>query len=198
MDMAGAGEASRGAAQRAGNTTRVSFLAASEQWERNKNGQRLRNETSEPESAPGDWRSRMEQTVRQQAREVTQLPQTINRMARLLEAHAAREEAQWRGMKEWLEDRETKWDDRHRDNVLRGAGISDMTAKVMASARAGDAAPTQKARKEERDETARQDGEGQGATQHDGAVQGGKPEKRQLQQQPKPKPRLLLKQESKQ
>jgi hypothetical protein len=53
-DIAEAGEASGMAGQRAGKTTRVSFRAASEQWERNKNGKRLRNETSEPVSAPGD------------------------------------------------------------------------------------------------------------------------------------------------
>jgi hypothetical protein len=119
-------------------------------------------------------------------------------MARMLEAHAVREEAQWCRMKERLEDRETKWDDRHRDNLLWGAGITDMTANVLATARAGEAALTQEVRKEDRDETATQDGKGLGASQHSGAVQGSKPEKRQLQQQPKPKPRLLLKQQSEQ
>jgi hypothetical protein len=94
MDMAEAGEASGAAVQRCEKTTRVSFAAASEQWERNQNWKRLRNETSEPISAPGDWRSAMERTVRQQAREVTKLHQTIDRMARMLEAHTAREEAQ--------------------------------------------------------------------------------------------------------
>jgi hypothetical protein len=57
MDVAEAREGSGAAGQRAGKMTRVSFVAASEQWERNKNGKRLRNETSEPVSAPGDWRS---------------------------------------------------------------------------------------------------------------------------------------------
>jgi hypothetical protein len=46
------------------------------------------------------------------------------------------------------------------------------------------AAQTQDASREERDETATLDGEGLGASQYAGAVQGGEPEKRQLQQQP--------------
>jgi len=100
MDMAESEEASGTAAQGVGKTTRVFIMAASEPWEHNKNGNRLRNETSEPVSAPGHWRSRMEWTVRQQARKVTQLHQTIDRMARMLEAHAAWEEAQLHGMEE--------------------------------------------------------------------------------------------------
>jgi hypothetical protein len=94
-------------------------------------------------------------------------------MSRMLEAHAAREEAQWRGMKEWLEDRETKWDDCHRDNVLWGPGITDMTTKVLAIGIVGEAAPTQEVRQQERDETASQDGDGLRASQHAEAVQGG-------------------------
>jgi len=70
-----------------------------------------------------------------------------------------------------------------------------MTAKGLATVRVGETAPTQEARKDERDETARQDGEGLGASQHAGAVQGGEPEKRQLQQQPKLKTQLQLKQQ---
>ena len=48
---------------------------------------RLRNETMEPVSAPGDRRGQMDGTVNQQACEVTQLHQIIARIARLLEAH---------------------------------------------------------------------------------------------------------------
>jgi len=55
MDMAEAGEGSGVAVQRLGKTMRVSFAAASEDWKNNTNGKRLRNETSEPVSAPGDW-----------------------------------------------------------------------------------------------------------------------------------------------
>ena len=56
MDMAEAGEASCAAGQRVQKTTPVFFMAASKQLECNKNGKRLRNETSEPVSAPGAWR----------------------------------------------------------------------------------------------------------------------------------------------
>jgi len=118
MDMTEAGEARGAAGLRSWNTPRVTFMAASEQWEPNKTGQTLRNENSEPVSLLGDWRSRMEQTFRHQAGEVTQLRQTIDGMARVMEAYAAREEAQLCGMKERLEDWETKWDDSHRDHVL--------------------------------------------------------------------------------
>jgi len=193
MDMVDAGETSGVDVQRSGKTTRVSFAAPSEQWECNKNGQRLWNDTSEPVSAPGDCRSRMERTVRQQACEATQLHQTIDRMARMLEAQAARDEAQWLGMREWLQDRETKWDERHKDNVLWGTGIADMTAEVLAKARVWEVAPAQEVRKEGRDETAMQDRGGLGASQHAGATPDGEPEKRQLlQQQQNPKPKLQL------
>lgn len=99
MHMVEAGEASGAAGPRLGVTRRVSFTAASEQLERNKNAKRLRNESAEPVSALGDLRSRMEHPVRQQGCEVTQLHQTIDRMTRMLEAHVARQEAQWCCMK---------------------------------------------------------------------------------------------------
>jgi hypothetical protein len=76
----------------------------------------------------------------QEEREVTQLHQTIDRMARLLEAHAARAGAQWFSMKQWLEVRVTKCNERHKDNLLWGTGITDMTAEVLAKARARRAA----------------------------------------------------------
>ena len=198
MDMAEAGEASGAAGQRSGEARHVIFMAATGQWERNRNGKRLRNESAEPVSAPGDWRSWMERTVRQQARDLTQLHQTIDSMMRMLEAHTAREEAQWCGMKAWLEDRETKWDNRHRDNVLWGAGIADITTKVLGKARVREPVLTQEGGKDERNETARPDSGGPGASQHASAVQGGEPEKRRLQQQTKPKPKLQLKQQPKQ
>lgn len=148
MDMVEA-EASGGAAgQRSGKTTRMSLIAATEQWERNKDATGLRNENSEPVSSPGDWKSRMEGTVRLQAHEVTQLHQTIDRMARVLEARAARQEAQWRSMKEWLEDREMKCDDCHRVDVLLGGGIADITSKMLAKVRVGEPALTQEGRKD--------------------------------------------------
>jgi len=77
-----------------------------------------------------------------------------------------------------------------------GAGIADMTAKVLANARVGEAALIQEGRNDKRNETARQDGESLGASQHAGAIQGGMPEKGHLQQQSQPK--LQLKQQSEQ
>jgi hypothetical protein len=88
MNMAEAGEASGMTGDVSGETTRVTFTAANEQWDRNKNGKRLRSDILESSSAPGDWRSRMERTMRQQACEVAQLHQTVVKMARMLEAHA--------------------------------------------------------------------------------------------------------------
>ena len=100
---------------------------------------------------------------------------------------------QYPGMKEWLEDRETKWDEHHKEIVLWGTGIADMTADVLAIARVCEAVPAQEARMEGTDETASQDGGGLEASQHAGATQDGEPEKPQLlQQQQKPKPKLQL------
>jgi len=101
-------------------------------------------------------------------------------------------------MKDRLEDKETKRDDRHRDDIQWGAGITDMTAEVLAKLSVGEAAPTQEGSKDERNKMARLDGKGLGATQHAGAMQGGEPEKRQLQQHPKPNPKQQLKQQSEQ
>ena len=98
--MAETGKVSGADGQGSGKTVRVSCMSESGQWQLHKDGKRLRNETPEQGSTMQDWRSRVERTVRQQALEVTQLNQTINRIARMLEAHAAREEAQWLGMKE--------------------------------------------------------------------------------------------------
>jgi len=149
MDMTDAGEASVAAGKLSGKTTRISFVATSEQWEHFKNGKRLRNKTSEQVSAPRDWRSRMQCSVRPQVRQVTQLPQTINRMAKMLGEHAAPEEAQWLGMKVSQEDRERNWDERHKDDVQWGMGVAHMTAEVLAKARVFEAAPAKKVRNKE-------------------------------------------------
>jgi hypothetical protein len=42
----------------------------------------------------------------------------------------ARDEAQWLGMNKWLEDRETNWDEPHKDNVQCWMGMADMTTVV--------------------------------------------------------------------
>jgi len=93
----------------------------------------------------------------------------------------------------WLEDRETKWHDRYKDNVLWGTGIADMTAQVLTETRVRGAAPAQEGRMEGREVTARQDWGGLEASQHAGAMQDAEPEKRRpLQQQQKPKRKLQL------
>jgi hypothetical protein len=74
--------------------------------ERKKNGKRRRR--SEPPTAPSNWRSRMERTIRQQAQELTQLHQTVGHLANLLEARAAHKEAQWQGIMTWMQEREQK------------------------------------------------------------------------------------------
>jgi len=60
MDKAKAGEARSMVGAMTGKTTPVFFMAASERWECNKNGKRLRSGTSESASATGDCRSHME------------------------------------------------------------------------------------------------------------------------------------------
>lgn len=118
VHMAEAADASSAAGPRFRETSRVFFMATSRQWEGNKNKTKRRNKTFERVSAPGHKRSRMERIVRQQVCEVTQLHRPIDRMARILKAHVARDEVQWRSMKEWPEVSETKWDNRHKDKVL--------------------------------------------------------------------------------
>lgn len=53
MDMVEAGVASYPAGGMSGKTTRIPFMPACEQCERNKNKKRLGRETSESVSAPG-------------------------------------------------------------------------------------------------------------------------------------------------
>ena len=89
-------------------------MTASKERERNMKGKRLRSETSESASTLGNGSSCMERTMWQQACQVAQLHQTMERMARMLEVHMARAETPWLGMNEWLEDREPMWDDRQR------------------------------------------------------------------------------------
>lgn len=137
----------------------------------------------------------METTLHQQAREVMQLHQTIDRMARMLAAHTLRQVEYWLGMKQWPEDTETKWDECNRDNVQWGTGITDMTVKGLATPGVGEAAPTQQAGREGTAETARQGGGDLEASQCAGTMQDGEPEKGQRQQRPKPKPKLPLNQQ---
>jgi len=63
--------------------------------ERNEHGKRRRQSEA---SAPREWRSHMERTMRQQVQEVTQLHWTVAHLTNLLQAHVAREEVQWAGI----------------------------------------------------------------------------------------------------
>jgi hypothetical protein len=119
----------------------VCAKAASEQLEGNKNGKTLRNKTSEPVIAAGHWWSRIARRERQQGNEVTQLHQTIKRMARIQEAHAVQEEVQWLGMRDWMEHRETKRNVCHEVNVLCRTGIGDQSMTVQAKAGVCEAVP---------------------------------------------------------
>jgi len=82
-----------------------------------------------------------------------------------------------------MQEREQKWDARHEDNKLWGAGITNMIVNVVKGV-----APSQEAREKERVKTAKMDGGGLEASQHADTTQEGGPEKhQQLQQEQKPK-----------
>jgi len=145
--------------------------------ERNKNGKRRGR--SEAPATPSVWKSRMERTMRQQAQELTQLHRTVGHLTNLVQVQAAREEALWLGMRMWMQERVQKWDARHEDHKLWGAGITNMIAKVMKRL-----APGHEARDKERDKTAGMDGGGLEASQHVDTTQEGRPDQcEQLQQQ---------------
>jgi len=157
--------------------------------ERNTNGKRRRKcEAPVTALAPNDRRSCMERIMRQQAQELTQLFRTVKHLTNLLQAQAACEEAQWLGMLTWMQERKENGDAHHVDDRLWGAGIPNMTTKVIKGV-----VPGQEVREKERDETAGMDGGGLEASQHAHTTQEGGPEERQqLQQQPKPRPPLKL------
>jgi len=100
-----------------------------EPTERNENRNWRRR--SEAPATPSDWRSRMQRTIRQQEQELPQLHRTVGHLPNLLEALAAREEAQWQGMMTWMQEREQKWDAHQKDDELWGAGITNMITKTM-------------------------------------------------------------------
>jgi hypothetical protein len=159
-----------------------------EPMERNENGKwSSRSAALATVLAPSDWRSHMASTMRQQAQKPTRRHRTIGHQTNLLEAIAAHEEAQWRGIMRWMHERELKWHTRHEDIKLWWAGITNMVAEVRKGA-----APGQEATEEERDKTARMDGGGLEASQHADTTQQGGPEKCQQQRQLQPKPRLQL------
>jgi len=73
----------------------------------------------------------MERAAHQQAHELTQLHQIIAKMATMLETQTALQEAQWRVMKTWLEEKEKMRNAYHQDDVLWGNGIADMVPRVV-------------------------------------------------------------------
>jgi len=111
--------------------------ATFEAMERNENGKWKRSEVPATAWALRDWRSRMERAAQQQARELAQLHRIIAKMANMLETHTALQEAQWRGMKSWLEEKEKKRDAYHQDDLQRGEGITDMVARAVAAPERG-------------------------------------------------------------
>jgi len=105
-----------------------------EPMERNENGKRRRrSEVMATATALRDWRSHMERVAQHQGRELAQLHRTIAKMANMLEAQTALQEAQWRGMKTWLQEKEENWDTYHQDDVLWGKDITDMVGRVVAA-----------------------------------------------------------------
>jgi len=166
-------------------TAETAGVAVSGPMEKHENG-KWRSK-SEALATLSNWRSRMERTMRQQAQELTQLHRTVGHLPNLVQAQAAREEAQWLAMLTRKQEREQKWDSRHEDNKLWGAVSTNMIPKIMKGV-----APRQKVREKVRDKIAKMDSEGLEASQHADTTQEGGPEThQQLQQQPKPK--LLLK-----
>jgi len=141
MNNAQAAEDCSMAVKLSGETTHVTFMAVSAQWEWNENWNRLRCEMSGSASAPGDWRSWMERWMRQQVQEVAQWHQTMENMAWLLEAHAVCDAIQSLVMWKCMEDRERMCNPCHKGNILWGTGISDMAPTILAGARAGERKP---------------------------------------------------------
>jgi hypothetical protein len=121
-------------------------------------------------------------------RELAQLHRTVAKMVNMLEMHTVLQEAQWRGMKLWLEETEKTRDACHQDDLVWGDGIPEMVARVVAA--------TERDQKEER--KADTEGVGPEASIHADLTQTGGPEEpeerqqlqpgRQLKSVPMPKP----------
>ena len=75
----------------------------------------------------------MERATQQKARELSKLHRTIAKMANMFDTQTALQEAQWRGMITWLEEKEEKRDAYHQDDVLWLKGITDMVKRVVAT-----------------------------------------------------------------
>jgi len=113
-------------------------------------------------------------TIQQQAQEMTQLHRTVAHLTNLVGARTAREEAQRLAMMTWMQQREQKWDARHEDDKLWGAGITNMIAKTMTGV-----VQSQEGIRREGEMTARTDGGGLEACQHADTTREEGPEQRQ-------------------
>jgi hypothetical protein len=162
--------------------------------ERNENGMRSRtNEVPATTWALRDLRRHMERAAQQQARKLAQLHRTIAKIANTQETYTILQEAQWHGMKLWLEEKEQKGDAYHQDDVMWGKEITDMVARVVAA--------TEHDQAEERE--ADTEGPGLEASIPADLTQKGRPEKpeeyqqlqpgRQPQSMPMPKPKPKMK-----
>jgi len=100
-----------------------------EPMERNGNGKRRRrSEVPAAAWAVGNWSSHTVRAAQLEACELAQLHRTVSKMANMLEAHTALQEAKWRGMKSWLKEKENTRDAYHQDDLLWGESITDMIA----------------------------------------------------------------------
>jgi len=69
--------------------------------------------------------------MRLQTQKLTQVHCTVGHLTNLVQAQVAREEAQWLGMRTWMQEREEKWDTCHQDDKLWGVCITNLIARVM-------------------------------------------------------------------
>jgi hypothetical protein len=120
-----------------------------------RNGNIKRKRRIEAMVAPSDWRSRMQTTKRQQAQELTQLPQTVVHLANLVGAQATSEEAQRMIRMTWMQEKEQKWNARYEDEKVRGTPITNIIRKTMKEVPQG-----QEEREKKREVTAKTDGGG--------------------------------------
>jgi len=77
---------------------------------------------------------------------VAPLHQAVHKKGRNLEAHMVCEETQWPGMKTWSEDRESKWNAYHKEDIQWGMGILVVAAKLQARGTASKREPEPEAK----------------------------------------------------
>jgi len=122
--------------------------------------------------------------AQQQAHKLAQLHRTIAVMANMLDRQTALQEAQWRGMKTWLEEKEQKRDAYHQDDMLWGKDITDMVLRVVAA--------TERSQREER--KADTEGVGLEASIQAYVMQTGRPKMPEERQQLQPGRQVRVKQ----